>query len=185
MRTAIILLLACVTPLPAAVRLKDIAAVNGVRDNQLFGYGLVVGLNGTGDSAAVTSQLTVNMLEKLGSSVKEADLNAKNVAAVAITATLPPFVKPGHKIDVLVSSIADAATLQGGVLLQTPLMGADRRVYAVAQGPISIGGFNYQGAAAKVQKNHATVGRIPNGAIVEEAVPMEVLSAGHIEILLR
>jgi flagellar P-ring protein precursor FlgI len=160
----------------AEVRVKDVAQVQGVRDNSLYGYGLVVGLNGTGDkstSSPFTPQTVANMLRRLGISLPVERLDGRNVAAVMVTAKLPPFVKAGANLDVTVSSLGDASTLQGGTLLLTPLQGPDGRVYALAQGPISVGGIAASGAAGDVvQKNHPTVGRIPNGAVVEREVPM-------------
>lgn len=157
------------------VRVKDVARVHGVRDNALFGYGLVVGLNGTGDkprSSPFTPQAIANMLQRLGIAVPPERLEAKNVAAVMVTAKLPPFARAGMLLDVTVSSLGDATTLQGGTLLLTPLQGPDGRVYAVAQGPVSLGGFAAAAAGGDtVQKNHPTVGRIPNGAVVEREAP--------------
>jgi len=157
-------------------RIKDIAKLEGVRSNQLIGYGLVVGLNGTGDSAGTefTIQSLVNMMERLGISVDRTKVKVDNVAAVLVTAELPPFAKPGNTIDVLVSSIGDADNLSGGSLLMTPLKGPDGKVYAVAQGPVTIGALAFGGKAASVQKNHPTVGRIPNGALVEREVPFSL-----------
>jgi len=163
------------------VRLKDIAQVRGVRSNQLIGYGIVVGLEGTGDSngAMFTVQSIANMLERFGITVLPGAIKVKNVAAVMVTAELPPFARAGNTIDVVVSSIGDARSLQGGTLLQTPLRGADGNVYAVAQGPISIGGFNFGGGGARVQRNHTTVGRIPNGALIEREVPASFLQGDN------
>ena len=156
-----------------ATRIKDIARLEGVRDNQLVGYGLVVGLNGTGDSASTqfTVQSLVNMMERLGVSVNRAQVKVDNVAAVIVTAQLPPFAKAGSTLDVLVSSIGDADSLVGGTLLMTPLKGPDGNVYAVAQGPLVVGALAFGGKAATVQKNHPTAGRVPNGALVEREVP--------------
>jgi len=157
----------------SAVRVKDIAAIEGVRQNQLVGYGLVVGLDGTGDDKDMpfTVQSLTSMLERMGVTVDPEDVEVDNVAAVMITADLPPFAKPGRLIDVQVSSIGDAESLQGGTLLLTPLMAANGEVYAVAQGAVSIGGFSAGGATAKVQVNFPTVGRVVNGALIERAVP--------------
>ena len=169
------------------VRIKDIADVQGVRGNQLIGYGLVVGLEGTGDgqSAAFTIQSISNMLKKFGVTVSPDAVRVKNVAAVMVTADLPPFVKSGSRIDVTVSSMGDAKSLQGGTLLQTPLRAANGDIYAVAQGPMSIGGFNFEGGGAKVQKNHVNVGRIPHGAYVEAEVPQTLSEGGAIQVTLR
>lgn len=161
----------------AAARIKDIASIGGVRDNQLIGYGLVVGLNGTGDDVknGFTRETLVNMLNRQGLVVPTSrDVKADNVAAVMVTAKLPPFVKYGSKVDVDVSSIGNAKSLLGGTLLMTLLKGADGEIYAVAQGPITIGGFSASGAAGGgVTKNHTTAGRITNGATVEKELPFE------------
>ncbi len=156
-----------------AVRLKDIAEIKGVRGNQLVGYGLVVGLDGTGDGkkATFTIQSMATMLENMGVTVATSDIAVKNVAAVMATAELPAFSRTGGRIDVLVSSIGDAKNLQGGTLLMTPLKAADGRVYAVAQGPVNTGGFSAAGAGGSVQKNFPTVGRVVSGALVEREPP--------------
>ncbi len=155
-----------------AARVKDIASLEGVRDNQLVGYGLVIGLNGTGDSAGTqfTVQSLVNMMERLGVTVDRSKVKVNNVAAVIVTSELPPFARAGSNIDVLVSSVGDAKSLAGGTLLMTPLKGPDGNVYAVAQGPLIVGSLAFGGKAAKVQTNHPTVGRIPGGALVEKEV---------------
>jgi flagellar P-ring protein precursor FlgI len=155
-----------------AVRLKDIAEINGVRMNQLVGYGLVVGLDGSGDGkkATFTVQSMAAMLEKMGVTVDQNVIQVKNVAAVMVTAKLPPFAKQGNRIDVLVSSIGDADNLQGGTLMLTPLKGVDGRVYAMAQGPVNTGGFGAGGTASTVVKNFPTVGRVLSGAIIEREV---------------
>lgn len=159
----------------AEARVKDVARVLGIRDNSLYGYGIVIGLNGTGDkssSSPFTPQAIASMLQRLGIAVPVERLDGKNVAAVIVTAKLPPFAKPGSTVDVTVSSLGDSSTLQGGTLLLTPLQGPDGRVYALAQGPLSVGGAAASGESGdKVQKNHPTVGRIPNGAVVEREVP--------------
>nr|WP_287413279.1 flagellar basal body P-ring protein FlgI [Pseudodesulfovibrio sp.] len=156
-----------------AARLKDIASFSGVRNNELVGYGLVVGLAGTGDgtSSSFTMRSMANMLEKMGVEADPNTLKPKNVAAVMVTAKMPVSSKPGSAIDVTVSSLGDAKSLLGGILLLTPLKGLDGRVYAVGQGALTIGGFSVGGEAADAQKNIPTVGRIPNGAIVERGVP--------------
>jgi len=167
---------AVVTPSEAeAARLKDIASFSGVRTNELVGYGLVVGLAGTGDgtSSTFTLRSMANMLEKMGVETNPDDLKPKNVAAVMVTAKLPVSAKPGSQLDVTVSSLGDADSLLGGILLVTPLKGLDGRVYAVAQGSLTIGGFSVAGAAATAQQNIPTVGIIPNGAVVEQAVPFK------------
>jgi len=185
---AIATLAACAAPAPAyQARVKDIARVEGARGNQLLGYGLVVGLDGTGDTRQTifTTQTLANMLERLGATVDPAFIKVKNVAAVIVTADLPPFLKPGDRLDVTVSSLGDAKSLQGGILLQTPLRAADGETYAVAQGAVSIGGFSAAAAGAQVSKNHATVGRIPEGAYVERSVPAPLVSDGTIAISLN
>jgi len=155
-----------------AVRIKDIANIKGVRSNQLVGYGLVVGLDGTGDGkkATFTIQSMVSMLEKMGVTVNTDDIKVKNVAAVMVTAELPPFAKAGTRIDALVSSIGDAQNLQGGTLLLSPLKAANGQIYAVAQGPVNTGGFSASGNSASVLKNFPTVGRLIDGASVERDV---------------
>lgn len=159
------------TPAAAGVRIKDIARVDGVRSNQLVGYGLVVGLDNSGDSqqALFTVASVANMLQEFGIKADPTKMRVRNVAAVMLTADLPAFGKPGDKVDVTVSSVGDAKTLQGGTLLQAPLKAANGEVYAVAQGPISVGGFSAGGGGTSVAKNHTTVGRIPRGAMIEKA----------------
>ncbi len=152
-------------------RIKDITSVEGVRKNLLIGYGLVVGLDGTGDDTKTYYQSIANMLEKMGIHVPVSKVDVDNVAAVIVTAELPPFAKPGMRIDVDVASVGDADSLEGGTLMMTPLFGPDGVVYAVAQGPVSIGGFNVRAGGQGVQKNHPTAGKIPNGAVVERPVP--------------
>jgi len=164
-----------------ASRIKDIASIAGVRDNQLVGYGLVVGLDGSGDSASTqfTVQSLVNMMERMGLTVNPNTVKVANVAAVMVTAQLPPFAKTGNSLDVLISSTGDAKSLVGGTLLMTPLQGADSQVYAVAQGPVMVGALAFGGKAAKVQSNHPTVGRIPGGAIIERQLP-DILPEGDV-----
>jgi len=171
-----------------AVRVKDLASVKGVRGNQLVGYGLVVGLNGTGDGnkAAFTTQGLANMLKNIGMTVNENDLKVKNVAGVMITANLPPFIKAGQAIDVTLSSLGDASSLQGGTLVATPLKGLDEEVYAIAQGPVSIGGFKTSGKTPDgSQENHLTVARIPEGATVEKEVPVSFGGKNEITLSLN
>ncbi|MDR3045678.1 MAG: flagellar basal body P-ring protein FlgI [Desulfovibrio sp.] len=158
-----------------AVRIKDIASFGGVRDNQLVGYGLVVGLGGTGDKkdSTFTMSSMVNLLERMGVAVDQAKLKPKNVAAVMVTTRMPVSAKPGTRLDVTVSSMGDATSLQGGVLLITPLKGVDGKVYSLAQGPLALGGFAVEGQAARAQKNVTTVGTIPGGAIVERGIPFQ------------
>lgn len=156
-----------------ASRIKELAQLEGVRSNQLVGYGLVVGLNGTGDSSSTqfTTQSLVSMMERLGVTVDPGSVKVDNVAAVVVTADLPAFARAGSTIDVAVSSIGDADNLAGGTLLMTPLKAADGKIYAVAQGSMVVGSLAFGGKAAKVQKNHPTSGRIPDGALVEREVP--------------
>ena len=156
-----------------AARIKDIANVRGVRQNQMVGYGLVVGLDGSGDStqSEFTQQSLSSLLERMGVTVDPEDLKVKNVAAVMATADLPPFARSGSRIDVLVSSIGDAKNLQGGTLLLTPMKGLDGKVYAMAQGPVSTGGFSYgKGTGTGVQKNFPTAGRVVGGATIEREI---------------
>lgn len=176
------------TPAAATSRIKDIADFEGVRDNLLVGYGLIVGLNGTGDSlnnAPFTEQSLVAMLERLGVNTRGQDLSTDNVAAVMVTADLPPFARQGSRVDVTVSAIGDATSLQGGTLLVTPLMGADGEVYAVAQGPLAVGGFAVQGQAASVTRGVPTVGRIANGAIVEREIDFQLDGMSSVNLSLR
>lgn len=156
-----------------AIRIKDIAAFEGVRENQLVGYGLVVGLSGSGDSdqTRFPIQSVVNMLERVGVTVNRADITVKNVAAVIVTATLPPFAKQGNRLDVTVSSLGDAKSIAGGTLVMTPLKGGDNQVYVVAQGSVLTNSFAFGGSAASAQKNHPTAGRVPNGGLVERELP--------------
>ena len=171
----------------AVTRIKDIAKVQGVRSNQLMGYGLVVGLNGTGDSDDIPQMITstVSMLRSYGITVNPADLDSDNVAAVIVTATLPPFVREGDTIDVTISAMGDADSIQGGTLLQTPLRAADGEVYAVAQGPVSTGGFTAgNGTNNTATKNFPTVGTTPNGAIVERTVEDDIGNQGRISLSL-
>lgn len=180
-------------PLPAEanVRIKDIADVEGVRDNQLVGYGLVVGLNGTGDrlrSAVFTRQSLVGMLERLGVNTRdnERQLDTRNVAAVMVTANLPAFARPGSRIDISVSALGDATNLTGGTLLVTPLLGADGEVYAVAQGAVATGAVSARGASgSSVTRGVPTAGRIANGAIVEREVPFTLGSRDRVRLSLR
>ena len=172
------------------VRIKDIADVEGIRENQLVGYGLVVGLNGTGDrldNAVFTRQSLIGMLERLGVNTRdqESKLQTKNVAAVMVTATLPAFARGGSRIDVSVSALGDAKDLTGGTLLVTPLMGADGEVYSVAQGALSTGAISARGAATSVTRNVPTAGRIANGATVEKELPFQLGSRASLRLGLR
>ncbi|HUA77673.1 MAG TPA: flagellar basal body P-ring protein FlgI [Acetobacteraceae bacterium] len=188
------LLLLCLLLVPrlasAQVRIKDITDVEGVRSNQLVGYGLVVGLNGTGDqlnNSAFTRQSLVGMLDRLG--VNTADLSAqlqtKDIAAVMVTANLPPFAREGSRFDVGVSALGDATNLSGGTLLVTPLLGADGEVYGVAQGPVATGAIAVQGAAQSVTQGVPTSGRIANGAIVEREIPFQLGEEHTLDLALR
>jgi len=172
----------------SAARVKDIAHIKGVRSNQLVGYGLVVGLDGTGDDTKkgkFASEAMANMLDRFGISVPADSIDLDNAAAVMLTAVLPPFSSNGSRIDVLVSSIGDAKSLQGGTLMMTPLRGPDGRVYAMAQGPVSIGGFSLGGGGGKAAKNHPTAGRIANGAIIEREPPSTMFTDGKIILTLN
>lgn len=183
-----LLILAAIVLAPSratAERIKDVASFEGVRDNQLIGYGLVVGLKGTGDKGDSTVKSIVNMMSRLGLTVAAADIKSKNTAAVIVTATLPPFPKAGTRVDALVSTVGDAASLEGGTLLMAPLKGPDGQVYAIGQGPVSIGGFLGGGGGTTVQKNHPTVGNVPQGAIVEVEPPFTLGSAGTIKLFLH
>lgn len=190
-RDALLWLLIVVTAAPpaaATARIKDIADFEGVRANMLVGYGLVVGLNGTGDSlrnAAFTQESLVGMLERLGVSTRGANLNTKNVAAVMVTADLPPFARQGSRIDVAVSALGDAKSLLGGTLLVTPLLGADGEAYAVAQGALTVGGFEARGDAESVTRGVPTAARIANGAIVEREVEFELDQLEEVRLALR
>lgn len=171
-----------------STRIKDIANFEGVRDNQLIGYGLVVGLNRTGDRTQqniFATQTIQNMLERMGITISPSALRPENTATVMITGTLPPFARPGSKIDVTVSSLADARSLGGGVLLMTPLKGIDGQVYAIAQGPVSIGGFLAGNEQSSVQVNHPTVGRVPGGALIERDAPFAINGQETLTLVLN
>jgi flagellar P-ring protein precursor FlgI len=168
-----------------AERIKDIASFEGVRENKLIGYGLVIGLDGTGDKGKAAAQGIINMLTRMGVTLSSTDLTTKSIASVVITGTLPPFAKPGMKLDALVSTIGDAKSIQGGTLLLTPLKGPDGKVYGLAQGPVSIGGFAAGGEGASAQKNHPTAGKIPDGIMIEKE-PLFTLGNGeNIRLFLR
>jgi flagellar P-ring protein precursor FlgI len=152
-----------------SVRIKDLADVEGVRSNQLVGLGVVTGLQGTGDKGAMATQMLRNLMSQFGVTVDDKAVKSKNAAVVNITADLPAFARPGQRIDVTVSAMGDAKSLQGGSLIQTPLKAADGGIYAVAQGPVVVGGFTAGGQGATATKNIVTVGRIPGGAIVDGA----------------
>ena len=167
------------------VRVKDLAVVEGARSNQLTGMGLVVGLPGTGDRTGMATRMIRNMAEQYGLSLGTREIRSRNIAAVSVVCNLPPFTNPGQTVDVLVSTLGDAKSLEGGVLLQTPLKAANGGVYAVAQGPVTVGGFTAEGMAARVAKNVTTTGRIAGGAIVERDVPMGYASDPKLTLLLR
>lgn len=190
----IVVLATCLTFLCATtsasentVRVKELARIEGVRDNALVGYGLVSGLAGSGDSPQnrATLQSVVNTLANFGVHVAESDLNARNAAAVMVTATLPPFAEAGDHLDVNVSSIGDARSLVGGTLLLTPLYGPDQRMYGLAQGPMSVGGYLIEANQSSYQKNHPTVGLIPHGATVEHAIPLIQSAQRSINVILN
>ena len=183
--TLIALVLACWVPAARAERVKDIVDFQGVRANPLWGYGLVIGLNGTGDNSETSKRAMTNILRRSGLVLDPADLSSKNIASVLVTAELPPFGRKGATIDVSVSCIGNATSLQGGMLLMAPLTGADGNVYAVAQGPISIGGFSAGGQNATVTQNHTTVGDIPAGASIEKEEIAEFVDNGVITLQVR
>ncbi|MDQ0456988.1 flagellar basal body P-ring protein FlgI [Rhizobium paknamense] len=183
------LVLACAGPaLSQGSRIKDIASLQSGRDNQLIGYGLVVGLQGTGDSlrsSPFTEQSMRAMLQNLGISTQGGQSAAKNVAAVMVTANLPPFASPGSRIDATVSSLGDSTSLRGGTLVMTSLSGADGQIYAVAQGSVVVSGFTAQGQAATVQEGVTTSGRVPNGAIIERELPSKFKDTANLVLQLR
>src|SRR5712672_4663387 len=185
---ALLALALAVTSASATSRIKDLANIEGVRQNQLIGYGLVVGLNGTGDTLnniPFTKQSLTAMLERLGVNIRGQTLRTGNVAAVMVTANLPPFGTQGTRIDVTVSSLGDAKSLMGGTLLVTPLLGADGNVYAVAQGSLAIGGFQAEGQAASITRGVPTVGRIANGAIIEREIDFALNRLPNVRLALR
>lgn len=175
-------------PVAANSRIKDIVDFENVRENQLIGYGLVVGLNGTGDmlrNAPFTEQSLKSMLDRLGINMRDLKMNTKNVAAVTVTATLPPFARRGSRIDVQIAAMGDASSLQGGTLLITPLVGMDGEVYAVAQGAVAVSGFEAKGAAQSVSRGVTTSARITNGAIVEQEVPFALAQMDSMRLALK
>ncbi|MCB4803601.1 flagellar P-ring protein precursor FlgI [Methylobacterium brachiatum] len=183
-----LLLAAAGTPALALSRVKDLASIEGVRQNQLVGYGIVVGLNGTGDTLnniPFTKQSLQAMLERLGVNTRGATMRTQNLAAVMVTASLPPFAAQGTRIDVTVSSLGDAKSLQGGTLLVTPLLGADGEVYALAQGSVAIAGFSAEGDAAKITRGVPTNGRISNGANIEREIAFKLNDARALRLSLR
>jgi len=181
----ILLTLSVQTVFASTARIKDIARIGGVRKNQLVGYGIIVGLNGTGDKNIMTASSITNVLKHFGVTTDSRQLKAQNAASVIVTATIDPFLRSGDNIDIVVSSIGDAKSIQGGVLLQTPLKGADNRVYAVAQGAISIGGIDLTTGGGGKGGNHPTVARVPDGAIVENEIPFSFSKNGYINIVLN
>jgi flagellar P-ring protein precursor FlgI len=182
-----ILIILIIGILSAQTRLKDISKFGGADNRQLIGYGLVTGLQGTGDSpaSAVTIQSINNMLEHFGLSVPETRIRPNNVAAVMVTAIMPPFASSGSTFDVIVSSVGDARSLEGGMLLMTPLVGRDNRLYATAQGPISMGGFMEENRETRLRRNYSNAGRIPNGAIVDNDNPSSFIRDGELRIQLH
>jgi len=174
-------------------RIKDIATIEGIRDNQLVGYGLVVGLRGTGDSSQTVfpAQTLISALERMGITVPQTGANSasnmqvKNMAAVFVVATLPPFSRPGYKVDITVSSAGDARSLEGGILLMTPLYGPDGQIYAQAQGPLVLGGYMATGGGNTKMSNHPTTGRVPGGALVERAVPFDLKQMRVVSVVLN
>src|SRR5467141_3530421 len=175
-------------PAGATSRIKDLANIEGVRQNQLIGYGLVVGLNGTGDTLnniPFTKQSLQAMLERMGVNIRGATIRTGNVAAVMVTGNLPAFGTQGTRMDVTVSALGDSKNLQGGTLLVTPLLGADGNVYAVAQGSVTITGFQAEGEAAKIVRGVPTVGRMSNGAIIEREIEFALNKLGQLRLALR
>jgi flagellar P-ring protein FlgI len=183
---SLVLVVMPVSPVDAA-RIQELCDIKGVRPNQLVGYGLVVGLNGSGDSgqARFTIQSTAAILRRLGATIDPGSIKTKNAAAVMVTTNIPAYIQPGSRIDVTVSSLGNARSLEGGTLIQTPLYAADRRVYAVAQGPLLVGGFSEGQGGSSVRQNHPTVGRIPQGAIVEQRPPTPALDNKALVLQLR
>ncbi len=184
LKRMVLFLILLVPLLAPGAKIKEICNVIGVRDNQLIGYGLVVGLNKTGDgtTSKFTLQTIANMLQSMNIKLDPRDIKSKNVAAVMVTATLPPFARQGDKIDVVVSSMGDAKSIEGGTLLMTPLKGVDGRIYALAQGSVTIGGRNGRGGGTL---NHATAGRIPAGALVEQEVAYDLYSRNEATLSLK
>ncbi len=186
-------LAACAETPTHLARIKDVASIEGIRDNQLVGYGLVVGLRGTGDSSQTVfpAQTLISALERMGITVPQtgansaANMQVKNMAAVFVVATLPPFSSPGFKMDITVSSAGDARSLEGGILLMTPLYGPDGQVYAQAQGPLVLGGYMASAGGSSRQMNHPTTARIPGGALVERAVSFDLKQMHIINVLLN
>lgn len=172
---------------PVAVKIRDLTSVEGVRENPLIGYGMVAGLTRTGDSqqTVFTTQTLANIMQRMGAQIPPATARVNNVAAVFVTANLPAFARPGTQVDVTVSSVGDAKSLEGGLLLLTPLYGADGQVYAAAQGAIAVGGYAAGGASASKQVNHPTIGRIPGGGRVERSLAFDFNRLARVSLLLR
>jgi len=172
---------------PVPIKIRDLTTVEGVRENPLIGYGMVVGLTRTGDSqqTVFTTQTLANIMQRMGAQIPPATARVNNVAAVFVTASLPPFARPGTPLDVTVSSVGDAKSLEGGLLLLTPLYGADGQVYAAAQGPVAVGGFAAGGTGASKQMNHPTIGRIPAGGRVERSLAFDFNRLAPVSLLLR
>jgi flagellar P-ring protein precursor FlgI len=172
---------------PVAVKIRDLTTVEGVRENPLLGYGMVVGLTGTGDrqQTVFTTQTLANVLQRMGAQIPATTVRVNNVAAVFVTASLPAFARPGTPLDVTVSSMGDAKSLEGGLLLLTPLYGADGQVYAAAQGPVAVGGYAAGGAGASKQMNHPTIGRVPSGGRVERSLGLDFDQLVPLSFLLR
>ena len=183
----VLLVLLLLPQFASGARIKDIAAFDGVRENQLIGYGIVVGLNGSGDSdqTKFPVQSLVAALERMGVTVNRNELTVKNIAAVMVTAQLPPFAKQGNRLDVLVSSVGDSKSLAGGTLMMAPLKGADGQVYAVAQGAILTNSFSYGGQASSAMKNHPTAGTIPGGALIERELPNVLADKTNLKLNLH
>jgi flagellar P-ring protein precursor FlgI len=179
-----VVLLTSISMVFATARIKDIANFRGVRDNQLFGIGIVVGLNGTGDSGKISSTVLSNIAKTLGVTMNPEDIKARNSAMVMVVADIPAFFKEGMRLDVVVGSIGDAKSLEGGILLQTPLFGADGNVYAVAQGSVSLGGAEVK-VSANLQSKYKVVGFIPSGAIVEREIPFEFAQSNSVTLQLK
>jgi len=180
----IALLIVAVFSLSAVVRIKDIAKFRGARDNQLFGVGIVVGLNGTGDGGTLNSPLLANMFKNFGIPISEEDIKSNNTALVMVVADIPPFYKEGMRLDVIVASLGSAKSLENGVLLQTPLYGADGNIYAVAQGPVSVGGAEVK-SSVNLQSRFKVTGYIPNGALIEKEIPANIVLDNSVTILLQ
>lgn len=180
-------LLSAATRPPHSVLIRDLTSVEGVRDNPLIGYGMVVGLNGTGDrqQTLFSIQTLANILRRMGVQVPASAMRVNNIAAVFVTASLPPFARPGMRLDVNVSSAGDAKSIEGGLLLLTPLFGPDGQTYAAAQGPLTIGGYSAGVGGTTKQVNHPTAGRVPNGAIVERDAVVDLAKLPHLCLLLR